>query len=264
MLFLNVDYNDKDEVKKIGARWNPELKKWYVFSRKDYNKFGYWIGEKESAISYVIFDYFYLVKSVRQCFKCKKYIPVVAFAFDSYCVLYDEEYESAWNYWENNGDEDMPEPILQANPYKSFYGKVREDLCIVSEMQPVTQFMSNELKDKFNYYYGFSKTTQSKEYSNHCINCGMLQGNFYLFDELFGSPFNIGDTDIMKNVEFVKYKLPCDIVVKIGQGFHFSKNVTGFIGDLSDVIVDSLNYFDYIKESDILLPFELISHKMYK
>ena len=27
--WLDVPYPDKDEAKKLGARWNPEAKKWY-------------------------------------------------------------------------------------------------------------------------------------------------------------------------------------------------------------------------------------------
>lgn len=27
MLFLEVDYDIKDKVKRLGARWNPEIKK---------------------------------------------------------------------------------------------------------------------------------------------------------------------------------------------------------------------------------------------
>ena len=38
-LILNVPYSEKDQAKSLGARWNPELKKWYVERRKDYNKF---------------------------------------------------------------------------------------------------------------------------------------------------------------------------------------------------------------------------------
>lgn len=38
-LLLNVKYENKDRVKNLGARWNPELKKWYVKDRNDYSKF---------------------------------------------------------------------------------------------------------------------------------------------------------------------------------------------------------------------------------
>ena len=30
-LFLNVPYNEKDEAKSLGALWNPQRKKWYVY-----------------------------------------------------------------------------------------------------------------------------------------------------------------------------------------------------------------------------------------
>jgi hypothetical protein len=36
MLLLNVPYEEKDEAKALGARWNADIKKWYVFSGKDY------------------------------------------------------------------------------------------------------------------------------------------------------------------------------------------------------------------------------------
>lgn len=39
MLLLNVPYIEKDKAKKLGANWNPELKKWYVKNKKDYYKF---------------------------------------------------------------------------------------------------------------------------------------------------------------------------------------------------------------------------------
>ena len=39
MLILNVPFNEKDEVKKLGARWNPDIKKWYIHKREDYYKF---------------------------------------------------------------------------------------------------------------------------------------------------------------------------------------------------------------------------------
>ena len=39
VLYLYVPYADKDEIKKLGAVWNPERKQWSVRSRRDYFKF---------------------------------------------------------------------------------------------------------------------------------------------------------------------------------------------------------------------------------
>ena len=59
-LLLNASYDDKDMVKKLGAYWNPTLKKWYVQNEQDYEKFIPWIlqGQEET---YIIKDYFYLI-----------------------------------------------------------------------------------------------------------------------------------------------------------------------------------------------------------
>ncbi|MEE0732772.1 MAG: DUF5710 domain-containing protein [Acutalibacteraceae bacterium] len=36
-LYLEVPYSEKDEAKKLGARWNPKVKKWFVnVPRKKY------------------------------------------------------------------------------------------------------------------------------------------------------------------------------------------------------------------------------------
>ena len=43
MLILNDPFNEKDEVKKLGARWNPDIKKWYIHKREDYYKFAKWM-----------------------------------------------------------------------------------------------------------------------------------------------------------------------------------------------------------------------------
>lgn len=44
-IFLNVPYDDKDEAKSAGARWDPEKKSWYCLSTMDKNKFEKWIKE---------------------------------------------------------------------------------------------------------------------------------------------------------------------------------------------------------------------------
>jgi hypothetical protein len=41
-ILLNVPYDNKDEAKALGARWNPDLKKWYIPSGKDVQAFSKW------------------------------------------------------------------------------------------------------------------------------------------------------------------------------------------------------------------------------
>ena len=54
-LIIDVPYAEKDEAKSLGAKWNPNLKKWYVEERKNYYKFEKWIlGNKKMFLYYVI------------------------------------------------------------------------------------------------------------------------------------------------------------------------------------------------------------------
>ncbi len=42
--YLNVPFSQKDEAKNLGARWDPEKKKWYVPSGKDIQIFSAWLS----------------------------------------------------------------------------------------------------------------------------------------------------------------------------------------------------------------------------
>lgn len=50
MLILNVPYEEKDEAKALGAKWNPGIKKWYVQNREDYSKFYKWIIQQGNIV----------------------------------------------------------------------------------------------------------------------------------------------------------------------------------------------------------------------
>lgn len=41
--FLNVPFSEKDQARALGAKWNNQVKKWFVPTDKDLNKFKRWI-----------------------------------------------------------------------------------------------------------------------------------------------------------------------------------------------------------------------------
>ena len=55
MLLLNVPYEEKDEAKSLGAKWNPELKKWYIQNTEDCGKFIKWIWKDYKDYKEIIF-----------------------------------------------------------------------------------------------------------------------------------------------------------------------------------------------------------------
>jgi hypothetical protein len=40
---LNVPFQEKDQAKSLGARWDPHLKTWYIDSDKDLKLFTKWM-----------------------------------------------------------------------------------------------------------------------------------------------------------------------------------------------------------------------------
>lgn len=101
----------------------------------------------------------YIVEGKRQCFKCGKEIPVVALATDDFV-------------------------------YNNKLNKTEDKLYIIGYIDKIfSDELTQLLKDKYKYSYCFSKTTNSRSFGNHCVNCGVLQGNYFLHDEPSESPF---------------------------------------------------------------------------
>ena len=46
---LDVPYAEKDEAKKLGARWDPEMKKWFVPKGKEAANFQRWFPENDTT-----------------------------------------------------------------------------------------------------------------------------------------------------------------------------------------------------------------------
>jgi len=44
--YLNVPYNEKDEAKKLGARWSPFYKSWYIEEIPDIIPFIKWMDKR--------------------------------------------------------------------------------------------------------------------------------------------------------------------------------------------------------------------------
>ena len=185
-LLLNVPYAEKDEAKKLGARWNPELKKWYVESRKDYYKFKKWIlGEFDEA--YILCDYFYIVEGIHTCFKCRNKTKVIGFGVKSYFEVYDDE--AGFDY-------------------------VNDEIHIVPHIEPLEETLLDELKKQYGYYEDYSKMAGMTYLLNHCSNCKMKQGDFFLFGEV-DSPFFLENVDKVKQLTLRKIPLRNDLIANI-------------------------------------------------
>lgn len=180
-LLLNVPYAEKDEAKALGARWNPEIKKWYVTDKKDYHKFVKWFTNQN--IDLIICDHLYIIVGEQHCFKCKKPTSVVSLASDSYIMVEDEHFEL-----------------------------IEEDINFIQDVENLPESLQTYLNDSYKFYNGYSKTTHSNYFGNHCDNCGVLQGNFFLYSEP-DSPFFMDSVEKAETLKVLKIKLSFDLAI---------------------------------------------------
>ncbi|MGL5271577.1 MAG: DUF5710 domain-containing protein [Selenomonadaceae bacterium] len=199
MLLLDVLYGEKDTVKALGAKWNPEIKRWYVKNRSDYYKFLKWILNKNNnrEIEFLC-DYIYIVESKQTCYKCRQETPVICFGVEhSFCLDYESYYDE-----DNNLLEDIETGAVE-------FGN---EIHIMPAFSPIPESLLKYLEQHFHYHMGYSNFRGCSYLANHCHHCGKLQGNHFLFDEP-ESPFYIDSAKAAGKLKLYKISLPYDLPV---------------------------------------------------
>lgn len=172
---LNVPYDEKDEAKGLGAKWDHEIKRWYIESDLDINKFKRWMLDTSVVCSKKIKSPIYIVESIETCWKCNKVTNVFALAAQNLYIR-DKRLDSS-NYifsYISNLDTSLKDVL--GSLYKS-------------------------------YFLDFSKTTKSSYVMNHCMFCNAVQGDHFMHKEIGGS-FNL--TGRKEDSPFKAKKLPVE------------------------------------------------------
>lgn len=161
-VFFSAPYADKEEVKDLGAKWNPAIRKWSYFGKHtEYIKFAKWIMGDENEIV-IAADYIYILEAKKKCYRCGKDTRVVALGIADYVKL-SKEFE-----------DDVYIDLV--------YGD--ENISLVSELKP--KDIPPKILDYLekNYSLRFGKSTQRGEYyANHCDHCKTIQGDNYVLYE---------------------------------------------------------------------------------
>lgn len=190
MLYINVPYAEKNEAKKLGAKWNPKMRSWYVDNRGSYYKFHKWILT-DAEEKTILCDYFFIVEGKRKCYNCHKEIEVIAFGVKKYCILYNPlEYRSKYSWGDN-------------------------EIHLVSYIEPLNKKFLQYLNEKYNYRLGYSKTVGDSYLANHCKHCNALQGDYYLYSEN-DSPFFVDTQETAHKLRLIKVRLEDDIIADVG------------------------------------------------
>lgn len=157
MLYLDVPYLEKDEAKALGAKWNPNLKKWYVEDGKKYFDFRKWFNIKETNI---ICESLYLVETNAVCWKCGKPIKIVCLASDKF-------------YTECYGDSST------CNTRLTLFG-------FLTKCPNYLEELLKEYNCTYNYSRQFDKLYEHRNNGcylvNKCSNCNMIQGDNFLHE----------------------------------------------------------------------------------
>lgn len=147
LTFLEVPFEDKDEVKALGAKWHSDRKKWFVPTDKDPSLFKEWIPEYDSELTDRAIAPFYLLKSKESCWKCGNQSSVITFAASGL----------------DGG----------INDYVKF-------LYVAVLPERLKAFVEKYYP---NYFIDYSNTTESYYYINHCEMCKASLGDFYMHSE---------------------------------------------------------------------------------
>ena len=174
---LNVPFSEKDDAKKLGARWDVEKKIWYVPDNIDPKPFDQWIvpalkangqpGDKPN----IRCNRFCIAEGKRECWKCKKISRVYGFVLPR---GFEELSENDGDVW-----------------------KRPETDVILSYIQYLSSNAINAMKKITSSY--FVDFHHIHYWENHCEHCQALQGDWYLFEEA-ETPFDCNSREVAKKM----------------------------------------------------------------
>lgn len=189
-LILDVPYSEKDEVKALGAKWEPQKKKWFVTDSKDYINFTKWMPADLEDTN-ILLNHFYIIEGYKQCYRCHKPTKVISFGVDEYLsFILDEDEDDIALEWS--------EDIIRITPF----------------IENLPCNFLDYIKNVYGFYQDYSSSINSYYYANHCTHCGAIQGRNYLFFEP-AAPFFINDANSIKNLTIYKFSLEYDLITPL-------------------------------------------------
>jgi hypothetical protein len=157
---LNVPFIQKDDAKKLGARWVPDVGTWVIPDNIiDINPFNAWLPRNGGTF----IKYPYLIaKSKRDCWKCHKETPLIGLG--------------AKNYITSAFGSPFSDPVWKLYDYPAFFVDIKlVDDVIASIMHEQYPFFRNT----------YHKTLKKQLWLNTCIHCQTIQGDHYNIDNSY-------------------------------------------------------------------------------
>jgi hypothetical protein len=156
---LRVPYADKDEVKRLGARWDAAARVWFVPEELEPARFERWLPG-DSAPNVRAPSYF-IAASTRSCWRCRATSRVHGFMLPAGHETLDGDGDAEAGDWEP-----AEEPTL---------------LCYLDWLAPAVVARIGALTPQ--YRIGYSKVTGSFYWMNRCEHCGAQFGDHETYCE---------------------------------------------------------------------------------
>lgn len=163
---LNVPFSEKDDAKRLGARWDANKKVWFISDGADLSAFRRWLPQGPDVG--IRAESYFIAKSGKHCWKCGDVTRVFGVGVPAgYETLELDDEEDGASYW-----------------------RVSDQPSFVHYVTDLLPGVAARVKALSHYYrIDFSKTTQSSYWMNHCEHCGMKQGDFEMYCEPSGAFF---------------------------------------------------------------------------
>lgn len=176
---LKVPFSEKDEAKLAGARWDSNLKTWYVPEGVEIGPLARWLPVtehldlKHEPEFYVRAPYYFVIESISDCWSCSNWTRVFSFKLP-------EEHEE----FDTVEDEDDGFALRSNLGEWKSYG-YRGTVSNVGCLSPLVAKQILRFTDKFKPAY--SKASGTRYFMNHCEHCGAKLGDFFMHNEPGGA-----------------------------------------------------------------------------
>lgn len=149
-IYINCKFNEKDEVKELGAKWDSDYKKWYFIGIENSNIFSKWkltknkdyykgniVNNKDFNKLPDLNNLFY--ENIKEEYN-KYYIKirdneVTILEFDKYCNHVEYTLEESWQLYIEWGNCSIQEYIED----KKYYSKYRNRLIYLGQFKKIEE-----------------------------------------------------------------------------------------------------------------------------
>lgn len=209
-IILNVPYHDKDQVKQLGAKWDPKQKVWYIPPGKNSKVFNDWLP-KPAAKPVLLLNEIALLRNMISCWSCKGYCTVYALCARSLKII-----ELPKITKKANKSIKTKSAKTQDSELIYDYSKIdttQHGFFILSEISELPEELSEFIAPRCrNFRHGKVNEHGFRFYRNHCEHCAIGFSDARLHKK--SSAFNPTKLSGVKSMQCIDLQFLLDCQVK--------------------------------------------------